>query len=282
MRRQHMWSNSNALDPVRPPSASTSKSPSISERVETSRAGRVDNPHLPQRPQGGAGARAQVGAVSSESRHKRKAVERSEQAEAPAGRGRCPRMIAACQERQDDGRPLDSVRFELFAVLATSPNRRDILPILVSQNDRSPRSMEIGEISAIGDHRQNPRTQYRARPTRRHRGWVAGLVHPRDVTPMPEPGDVSPGFIAEACRSCRMVYDHNFQATHCAEPPAWTGRWRSPRGDGGGSCGSAPTISTGSRGCASSGDGKGRPSADWGSRQKHPSAEGAIRSGCSC
>ena len=150
MRRQHMWSNSNALDPVRPPSASTSKSPSISERVETSRAGRVDNPHLPQRPQGGSGARGQVGAVSSESRHKRKAVERSEQAEAPAGRGRCPRMIAACQERQDDGRPLDSVRFELFAVLATSPNRRDILPILVSQNDRSPRSMEIGEISAIG------------------------------------------------------------------------------------------------------------------------------------
>ncbi len=51
------------------------------------------------------------------------------------------------------------------------------------------------------------------------------------VTPMPESGDVSPGFIAEAGRYWRMVYDHNFQATDCAEAPAWTGRWRSPRGD---------------------------------------------------
>ena len=49
--------------------------------------------------------------------------------------------------------------------------------------------------------------------------------------PMPEPGDVSRGFIAEANRCWRMVYDHNFQATHCVEAPAWTGRWRSPRGD---------------------------------------------------
>ena len=37
---------------------------------------------------------------------------------------------------------------------------------------------------------------------------------------MPEPGDVSPGFIAEADRCWRMVYDWNLQATHCAEPPA--------------------------------------------------------------
>ena len=45
------------------------------------------------------------------------------------------------------------------------------------------------------------------------------------------PGEVSPGFIAEAGRCWRMVYDHNIQATHCDEPPPWTGRWRSPRGD---------------------------------------------------
>ena len=28
-----------------------------------------------------------------------------------------------------------------------------------------------------------------------------------------------------------MVYDRNLQATHCAEPTTWTGRWFSPRGD---------------------------------------------------
>ena len=65
------------------------------------------------------------------------------------------------------------------------------------------------------------------------RGWARDLPTSTlgPVSPMPEPGDVSPGFIAEANRSQRMVYDHNFQATHCAEAPAWTGRWRSPRGD---------------------------------------------------
>jgi hypothetical protein len=52
-----------------------------------------------------------------------------------------------------------------------------------------------------------------------------------DAATMPTAGDVSPGFIAEAGRCWRMVYDHNFQATHCDERPAWTGRWRSPRGD---------------------------------------------------
>ena len=48
---------------------------------------------------------------------------------------------------------------------------------------------------------------------------------------MPSAGDVSPGFISEAGRCWAMVYDHNLQATHCDERPAWTGRWRSPRGD---------------------------------------------------
>jgi hypothetical protein len=28
-----------------------------------------------------------------------------------------------------------------------------------------------------------------------------------------------------------MIYDHNLQATHCAETPTWTGRWFSPKGD---------------------------------------------------
>ena len=45
------------------------------------------------------------------------------------------------------------------------------------------------------------------------------------------PGDVTPGLISEAGRCWAMVYDHNLQATHCDERPAWTGRWRSPRGD---------------------------------------------------
>ena len=29
----------------------------------------------------------------------------------------------------------------------------------------------------------------------------------------------------------RLVYDHNLQSTHCVEPPAFTGRWFSPRRD---------------------------------------------------
>ena len=48
------------------------------------------------------------------------------------------------------------------------------------------------------------------------------------MAPMPQPGDVSPGFIAEAGRCWRMLYDRNLQATHCDERPGWTGRWRSP------------------------------------------------------
>ncbi len=48
---------------------------------------------------------------------------------------------------------------------------------------------------------------------------------------MPEPGDPCPGFIVDPNRCWQMVYDHNLQANHCAEAPAWTGRWFSPRGD---------------------------------------------------
>ena len=55
--------------------------------------------------------------------------------------------------------------------------------------------------------------------------------YPRPVDRMPEPGDVSPGFIAEAGRCWRMLYDKQLQATHCDERPRWTGRWFSPRGN---------------------------------------------------
>ena len=49
---------------------------------------------------------------------------------------------------------------------------------------------------------------------------------------MPRPGDPSHGFIAETGRCWRMAYNRNRnQAIHCNERPAWTGRWRSPRGD---------------------------------------------------
>ena len=70
---------------------------------------------------------------------------------------------------------------------------------------------------------------------------VRGITERRDggtvrryrapMSPMPEPGEVCPGFISEANRCWRTVYDHNLQANHCAESPAWTGRWFSPRGD---------------------------------------------------
>ena len=48
---------------------------------------------------------------------------------------------------------------------------------------------------------------------------------------MPEPGDPCPGFIVEPGRCWQNVYSSQLQATHCPEAPAWTGRWRSPRGD---------------------------------------------------
>ena len=53
--------------------------------------------------------------------------------------------------------------------------------------------------------------------------------HP--VSPMPEPGDPCPGFVAQPDQCWRMVYSHQLQATHCRETPSWTGRWFSPKGD---------------------------------------------------
>ena len=47
----------------------------------------------------------------------------------------------------------------------------------------------------------------------------------------PQPGDVHPGFICEPGRCWRLVNTSQLQ-TDCAEQPTWTGRWRSPRGDG--------------------------------------------------
>jgi hypothetical protein len=51
------------------------------------------------------------------------------------------------------------------------------------------------------------------------------------VSTASRPGDRCPGFIAEPGRCWQMIYDHNFQATHCAETPTYTGRWFSPKGD---------------------------------------------------
>ncbi len=38
-------------------------------------------------------------------------------------------------------------------------------------------------------------------------------------------------FIAEPMQCWRMIHDRQGQATHCYEPPSWTGRWFSPSGD---------------------------------------------------
>ena len=45
------------------------------------------------------------------------------------------------------------------------------------------------------------------------------------MSPMPEPGDRSPGFMADVDRWA-MVYDRNLnlQSTHCREAPTYTGR----------------------------------------------------------
>jgi hypothetical protein len=48
---------------------------------------------------------------------------------------------------------------------------------------------------------------------------------------MPTPGEPCPGFMSEAGRCWRMLYDRNLQATHCTERTSCTGRWFSPRGD---------------------------------------------------
>jgi hypothetical protein len=51
------------------------------------------------------------------------------------------------------------------------------------------------------------------------------------VSPMPQPGDRSPGFMAEPSRCWAMVDDRNLQAKHCPEATSWTGRSFSPKGD---------------------------------------------------
>ena len=51
------------------------------------------------------------------------------------------------------------------------------------------------------------------------------------VSPMPEPGDRSPGFTAEPNRCWALIYSKQLQSTHCSEAPSYTGRWFSPRGD---------------------------------------------------
>ena len=56
------------------------------------------------------------------------------------------------------------------------------------------------------------------------------VVYPR-LMPMPQPGGPCPGIIAQAGRCWQSVYSNQLQATHHAEAPRWTGRWRSPGGD---------------------------------------------------
>ena len=48
---------------------------------------------------------------------------------------------------------------------------------------------------------------------------------------VPRPGDRHPGFVVEVGKCWALVYDGTMQADHCAEPPSWTGRWFSQRGD---------------------------------------------------
>jgi hypothetical protein len=50
---------------------------------------------------------------------------------------------------------------------------------------------------------------------------------------IPEPGDPYAGaFVAEVDQCWRMVHDFKGQATHCAEPATFAGRWYSPRDEG--------------------------------------------------
>ena len=51
------------------------------------------------------------------------------------------------------------------------------------------------------------------------------------MTFTPKPGGQCPGFIVDHTRCLAMVYSEQLQATHCAEPLSWTGRWFSSRGD---------------------------------------------------
>jgi hypothetical protein len=47
---------------------------------------------------------------------------------------------------------------------------------------------------------------------------------------MPEPGDLITAFSVRPGTCFRMVYDHNLQADHCRQPPAWKGTWRDATG----------------------------------------------------
>ena len=48
---------------------------------------------------------------------------------------------------------------------------------------------------------------------------------------MPQPGDpYAQAFVCEPGECWRMVHDRQGQATHCAEEPAYTGRWFAPSG----------------------------------------------------
>lgn len=51
---------------------------------------------------------------------------------------------------------------------------------------------------------------------------------PGDLYPTDAPGP----FLVEVGRCWRMVYSEQLQAAHCTVAPAWTGRHRSPKGDG--------------------------------------------------
>ena len=76
--------------------------------------------------------------------------------------------------------------------------------------------------SSVGEDRLNPL---------RFRGWVAGEVYRRPMTPIPAPGDPCAGFAAEPMKCWAMIYDGTMQADRGPEQPNWTGRWFSPRDD---------------------------------------------------
>jgi hypothetical protein len=57
----------------------------------------------------------------------------------------------------------------------------------------------------------------------------------------PQPGDrYAQAFTVEPGQCWAMVHDRQGQATHCAQPPTWTGRWFSPSGHRWWRCWSCP------------------------------------------
>ena len=50
------------------------------------------------------------------------------------------------------------------------------------------------------------------------------------MSPVPEPGDPCPGFIAQPGRCRQVMYSRQLQATHCHET-ILDGRWFGPKGD---------------------------------------------------